>query len=169
MASGISIYYNKTNRREYWLLRFLAWITPLHSGFVRRNRIAWGLSTKDLQAFPEGTLGNSLGNFLYEHGLEPVDKAERHDCFHVLLKFGTSMIEETKMQWFLVGSGKLSLFTTGSAILALCVLPENAKLYYKAFMQGRKSVCIDNWNFYKLLNCNTAQLQHLIFNTNEHS
>jgi ubiquinone biosynthesis protein Coq4 len=160
----IKINYSNTNKREYYLLKFLDWITPMHTNLVRKSRVPWCLATKDLLNFPEGTLGSSLGHFLKQHQLEPVPKAERHDCFHVLLNFGTSMKEETRMQWFLVGSGKLSLFTTGSALLALAVLPENAKLYWQEFKRGRQSTNIDDWDFFKLLNCNTKELQNIIFN-----
>jgi ubiquinone biosynthesis protein Coq4 len=160
----IKINYGNTNKREYYLLKFLNFITPLHTNLVRKNRVPWCLSTTDLLNFPAGTLGNSLGVFLHKHHLEPVAKAERHDCFHVLLNYGTSMKEETKMQWFLVGTGKLSLFTIGSALLALAVLPENFKLYWQALKQGRQALNIDDWDFFKLLHCNTQTLQNLIFN-----
>jgi ubiquinone biosynthesis protein Coq4 len=165
MASGISINYNNTNRREYYLLRFLSWVTPFHASVFRRRRVAWGLNTADLCRFPTETLGHSLGLFLRRHNLEPVAKAERHDCFHVLLGFGASLKEETSMQWFLIGNGKLSLFTYGTAVLAILMLPEYFGSYYRAFISGRNAPSIHNWNFYKLLHCDARHLRGLIFSS----
>jgi ubiquinone biosynthesis protein Coq4 len=161
--SNIKIHYHNTNFREYYLLKFLEWISPLHANLICRKREAWQLSTKDLLLFPKESLGYHLGVFLQKHQLEPVPKAERHDCYHVLLDFETDLQQETMMQWFLIGSGKKSLFTLGAALLGLIVLPERLKYYYQSYKNGKHALNISNWHFKALLLQPHQQLQQLIF------
>jgi ubiquinone biosynthesis protein Coq4 len=166
MSSNIKINYQNTNLREYYLLKFLEWITPLHTKLIGAKRKAWQLSTADLLMYPAESLGFTLGQFLQANHLEPVPKAEKHDCYHVLLNYKTDMLSETQMQWFLVGSGKRTLFTTGAAILALLVLPERFNHYKSAYQRGKKAVNISGWDFYSLLKTPLSQLQHIIFHKN---
>ena len=41
--------------------------------------------------YPAGTLGHELGRFLTRESLQPVDRIERQDAFHILLGFSTSL------------------------------------------------------------------------------
>jgi hypothetical protein len=67
------------------------------------------------------------------------------------------------MQWCLVGMGKRSIFSTGAALLALFVLPENAKKYYQSYCRGKQIINISNWDFFSLLAQPYINLQTIIF------
>jgi hypothetical protein len=155
--------YNSHTIREKILLTFLENVMPLHTKYFRASRVAWGYSTNDLLLHPPNTLAGQLGLFLSKHHLEPVPKAERHDCFHVLLGFKTDVASEASMQWFLIGSGKKSIFTFGTAILSLMVLPEHYKQYFEAYKKGSTAIDISEWDFKSLLFENTKTLRKVIF------
>jgi hypothetical protein len=155
--------YNSHTWREKILLTFLDTIMPLHTKYFRSSRVPWGYSTNDLLMQPPNTLAGQLGLFLSVHRLEPVPKAERHDCFHVLLGFKTDVASEASMQWFLIGSGKKSIFTFGTALLSLLILPEHYKQYLTAYKKGKGAVDISEWDFKNLLFENTKTLRATIF------
>ena len=123
MGSAIIHYSKNLNVREFVLLKTFEILNPLHA-VIHHKRKPWGKSVADLLNYPETTLAHKLGIFLDVNHLEPVDKAEKHDAFHVLLGYGTDIKEEAGMQWFLMGNGKLSPFTLGTSALAAFVLPE---------------------------------------------
>jgi hypothetical protein len=155
--------YNSHTFREKLLLTFLETIMPLHTKYFRASRVPWGYSTSDLLMHPPNTLAGQLGLFLSKHHLEPVPKAERHDCFHVLLGFKTDVASEASMQWFLIGSGKKSIFTFGTALLSLLILPEHFKQYFTAYRKGTCAIDISDWDFKSLLFENTKTLRTVIF------
>jgi ubiquinone biosynthesis protein Coq4 len=66
---------------------------------LREDRLRW---------YPAGTLGHER--------LQPVDRGERHDAFHILPDFSTSLDEEATMQFFLVGAGKISPFALATPL-----------------------------------------------------
>jgi hypothetical protein len=158
----IKINYKDTNKREYYLLKFLEWVTPLNTNWLKRGKESWGLSTSNLLQYPYGTLGHSLGAFLQAQQLEPVPRAERHDCYHVLLQYGTSLLQESQMQWCLIGAGKRSIFTIGAALLSVIVLPERCYQYWQAYQRGKGLLNISKWQFNHLLHVPTHQLMQLI-------
>jgi hypothetical protein len=155
--------YEQHTWREKFLLFFLETIMPLHTKYFRASREPWGYSTNDLLMQAPNTLAGQLGLFLSAHRLEPVPKAERHDCFHVLLGFKTDVASEASMQWFLMGSGKKSIFTFGTAFLALLVMPEHHKQYFAAYKKGKTAIDISNWDFKNLLHENTKALKKIIY------
>jgi hypothetical protein len=155
--------YSSHSFREKILLTFLEKIMPLHTKYFRASREAWGYTTHDLLMHPPNTLAGQLGLFLNKHQLEPVPKAERHDCFHVLLGFKTDVASEASMQWFLMGSGKKSIFTYGTALLSLLVLPEHYKQFFTAYKKGTAAIDISEWDFKSLLLHNTKSLRNIIF------
>jgi hypothetical protein len=81
---------------------------------VDSRRPVWGMLREDrLRWYPAGMLGHER--------LQPVDRGERHDAFHILLNFSTSL--EEAMQFFLVGNGNISPFNLAAAFTAL-VMPD---------------------------------------------
>lgn len=149
--------------REKVLLQLLDKTAPVHYHLCYKRR-AWGLSSNDLVKFPEGILGHTLGKFYVTYGFEPYPKGERHDVFHVLLNYSTAVKDEAAMQFFLLGNGKPSLFTCGTAIVSGIFFPTQWAFYYRAFQRGKSARNISAWDFKTLLNENTEVLKQKIFN-----
>ncbi len=150
--------------REKFLLWLLGVVIPVHARFYG-GRKPWGLSASDLLGYPAGTLGNELGRFLKTEHLEPVDRVERHDAFHILLDFTTRVPDEAAMQFFLLGNGKVSPFTLGTALFSAAILPEHTRNFYLQFQRGRSFRSIARWDFKKLLPENFQDLKRYIFRT----
>lgn len=149
--------------REKAVLFLLGKAAPLHN-ILARKRTPWNLCSDDLYLFPEGSLGKTLSLFYKREGFEPVPRAERHDMFHVLLGYSTNVADEAAMQFFLLGNGKWSLFSLGTAIISAMLFPLQWKSYYRAYLKGKRCADISKWDFRKLLHCDVKLLQKQIFN-----
>ncbi len=148
--------------REKILLWLLGEVIPIHARFYTKRK-PWGLRTQNLLYYPEHTLGKELGNFLQSEKLQPIPRVERHDAFHILLDFDTHVNNEAAMQFFLIGNGKISPFTLGTAAFAGIMLPEQWSNFRKQYFRGKKARNISNWNFQELLSEDFDDLKKLIF------
>jgi ubiquinone biosynthesis protein Coq4 len=162
MKSIIISYHQKHSFRERMLLWLLGNVVPAHAKVYSRRPV-WGLLREDMLQYPAGTLGHELGLFLTRESLQPVDRIERHDAFHILLNFTTSLEDEAAMQFFLVGNGKISPFTLATAAFTTLVMPDKWGIFIREFRRGRKAVSIANWNFLHLLDEPFADVQAVIF------
>ena len=144
-------YTNNLSFREKIVLILLEKTAPIHYHFCKK-RNAWNLNSNDLIKFPNGSLGNELGLFYKSHHFEPLPKAERHDIFHVLLGYTTDVIEESKMQFFLLGNGKLSFFTLATTVITAILFPKKWMVFIQSYLRGKKSTDISEWDFKQLLN-----------------
>ena len=162
MKSIIISYRKEYSFRERALLWLLGNVVPAHAKVYNRRPI-WGLTREDMLRYPSGTLGHELGLFLTRESLQPVDRIERHDAFHILLDFSTSLEDEAAMQFFLVGNGKISPFTLATAAFTTLVMPDKWRLFIQEFRRGRKALSIAKWNFLQLLDEPFADVKAVIF------
>jgi len=163
MANPIIISYKKEyNLRERILLWLLGNVIPLHSRVYKKRKV-WGMTREDMLQYPEGTLAHELGLFLKQEQLQPVERVERHDAFHILLDFSTNLNDEAAMQFFLVGNGKISPFTVATASFTALVMPDKWRLFYREFRRGQKARCIAKWDFQVLLEEPFADVKAFIF------
>ncbi|MCB0697080.1 MAG: hypothetical protein KDC07_06930 [Chitinophagaceae bacterium] len=159
----IIIKYKKEHSiRERILLFLLGQVIPVHAKLYGRRQ-PWGLRMENLEQYPEDTLGNELGRFLRAEELQPVPKVERHDAFHILMDFSTHIYDEAAMQFFLIGNGKISPFTLGTAIFAGLMLPDQWKNFRLQYKRGQKTRCIANWDFKELLGFEFTDVKKAIF------
>lgn len=142
-------------RGVLWLLEKHA---PLH-GLLNKKRHAWGLCSDDLMAYPQGSLGYSLGVFYKKEKFEPIARAERHDVFHVLFGYSTQVIDEAAMQFFLWGNGKGSLFTIGTCVISAFVFPNKIAHFIRHYKKGGKCIPVKDWNFKFLLTEDLRELR----------
>lgn len=149
--------------REKLLIQFVEITKPIYGRFFQKSKIPWKVNLKILKKFPPKTLGNDLAIFLEREGLSLMPKFESHDVYHVLLKYKTTVVDEARMQFFLMGNRKYSLYIIGTNVIAVLFLPEHIKAFIKEFRRGRKALPIAQWNFEHLLNEPTKALQNLIF------
>jgi hypothetical protein len=162
MKPIIITYREEYSFRERALLWLLGNVIPVHAKVYSRRPI-WGMVREDMLRYPAGTLGHELGLFLARESLQPVDRVERHDAFHILLDFSTSLEDEAAMQFFLVGNGKISPFTLATAAFTALVMPDKWGLFIREFRRGRTALCIADWDFLQLLNEPFADVKAVIF------
>lgn len=148
--------------RERMLLWLLGHVIPIHAQLYKRRQ-PWGLLREDLLHYAEGSLGHELGLFLQQERLQPIDRVERHDAFHILLGFSTSIPDEAAMQFFLTGNGKISPFTLATALFCCVVLPEQWSRFRSEFRRGRQARPLARWDFKELLDIDFKELQQFIF------
>lgn len=147
--------------RERILLFLLGEVIPIHARLYEKRQ-PWNIRMEDLIQYPEGSLGNELGNFLRKEELQPVPRVERHDAFHILLDFTTHLYDESAMQFFLIGNGKTSPFTLGTAAFSGLMLPDQWNNFNLQFKRGRKARSIAKWNFKELLYDDFSDLKKAI-------
>jgi hypothetical protein len=157
-------YQSENSVRAKAVLWLLEKGVPVHAR-LNKERVAWNLTANDFLNFKSGTLGNALGQFYKKEKFEPIPKAERHDVFHVLLGYSTNVIDEAAMQFFLWGNGKPSFFTVGTCIITTILFPNRFLYFRDAYLKGKHSTSIRDWNFKLLLNENMNELQHKLFNS----
>lgn len=162
MKSIIISYRQEHSFRERALLWLLDNVVTVHAKVYSRRPV-WGLLREDMLRYPTGTLGHELGLFLTRESLQPVDRIERHDAFHILLDFSTSLEDEAAMQFFLVANGKISPFTLATAAFTMLVMPDKWGLFRQAFRRGRQARSIAKWDFLSLLDEPFADVKAAIF------
>ncbi|MBC7552810.1 MAG: hypothetical protein H7257_02400 [Taibaiella sp.] len=143
-------YKKEHDLREKMLLWLLGNVVEVHAR-AYSGRKPWGLKREDLLTFAPGTLGNELGHFLQREDLQPVDKIERHDAFHILLDYSTQLSDEAAMQYYLIANGKKSPFTVATALFTGMVMPDYWSKFYKEYKRGRRARSIARWDFKELL------------------
>lgn len=148
--------------RERILLFLLGEVIPIHARFYKKRQ-PWGIKMQDLLTYPKGSLGNELGIFLQAEELEPVPRVERHDAFHILLDFSTHIYDEAAMQFFLIGNGKISPFTVGTALFAGLMLPDQWSNFKVQYKRGKQTRCIAKWDFKELLEEDFTEVKKAIF------
>ena len=162
MKQVIISYKKEHSLRERLLLWLLGFVIPFHS-IVYKRRKPWGLLREDLLGYAPATLGRELGLFLEREQLQPIARVERHDAFHILLGFTTDVIDETAMQFFLIGNGKISPFTLSTAIFSGAILPEHLQRFRSEYRRGKAARSIASWDFLQLLNEPIEDVQRIIF------
>lgn len=153
----------KPSAREALILRILAKMLKLHKKYYATKREKWAITKEQLLAYPMGSLGYKLGEFWQKNHFEPIPMIERHDVFHLLFGFNTSIKDEIAMLFFQIGNGKITPFTSVSAFGAALFYPESIFYFIKHFNRGRNAISVANWDFRPFLNENFHELKEAIF------
>lgn len=149
--------------RDQLIVAMVEKTKPLYGHLFKKTKQAWKTNLIKLANYPNKSLGNDLYRFLKNEKLELMPKFESHDVMHVLFNYKTTVLGELKMQFFLLGNGKRSLYCLASALLGICFVPEHLNKYWKEFKLGKNCRKITKWNFEFLLNEPTELLRKLIF------
>ena len=149
--------------REKLFINLVEWTKPWYGRFFQKSKMTWKIGLEKLKTFPPKTLGGDLAHFLEKEGLSLMPKFESHDVYHVLLKYKTTVVDEARMQFFLLGNRKYSLYIIGTNLIALIFYPEKISTFIQEYKKGRKAISIAKWNFEYLLNEPTKSLRKMIF------
>jgi hypothetical protein len=131
--------------------------------FIRRPEV-FPYTAKQLGEFPAGTLGNDLIYFLKNKKLKLLPHYARHDVKHILLQYDTTGEGEVCLQCFMLGNGHLSFPVAATVLYGFVTMPEYWKVFVKAYIRGKNSIPIKNWQWFSILQESTESLIHKINN-----
>lgn len=116
-----------------------------------------------LELFAPGTLGKELVQFVHQKGLALLPYYARHDMKHILLQYDTTDEGEVCLQCFMLGNGHLSFPVLATVAFGLATMPEHWKKFRSAYRRGQCANSIEHWDWFRILEQPTAQLQSAIF------
>ena len=151
------------NFREKLANQLVEWTKPVYVRWFKQGVRSWKHDQSTLLQFPEGSLGRKLGEFLESEQLKLMPKLEDHDVMHVLMEYKSTVVDEVRMQFFLLGNGKKSMYALCTAIIGLLIQPEYLPAYWKEFKTGRYCLPIAKWDFQYLLHEPVLVLRNQIF------
>jgi len=149
--------------RDRFLIGMVEWTKPHYAKWFKKNKSPWTHSVATLKRLPQKSLGRDLATFLEQEGLELMPLLEEHDIMHVLLEYQTTVKDEARMQFFLLGNGKQSLYALFTALASFVLIPEHAPEFIQEFKKGKHCRSIVHWNFEHLLSEPTLLLRSLIY------
>lgn len=119
------------------LLTALFDLTAAPYAALKRSRVPWDLTPTELLAFPEGSLGRTLGADLMAKGFTLMPRLEVHDVCHLLTGVAVDVPGEIALQFLLFGNGKRSPYLFGVLFLGSLLFPERMRDFLAAWRQGR--------------------------------
>ena len=149
--------------RERLILLLFDYSKNIYRLTIKRKQKAWPLTIEKLLQFPKGSLGKDLGLFLRVQGFELEPKFEKHDIYHIITDYPTTVIGEICLGVFNVANGKRSIYTVGVALLGVLIMLEEYETFAQAYQRGKNARSYANWKFEHLLNENTEELKKHIF------
>ena len=131
---------------------------PIYA-IMRIRRKPWQEDVTSLATYPENSLGNDLSQFLARNEFELMPRAEFHDVYHVLFEYGTSMREETAIQFVVIGNGRWSLPNLVSSVVAIVFYPEHWSFYKESYVKGKLARRFYDIDFHEHLSNDTNSLR----------
>ena len=152
--------------RERLLVHLVEWSKPWYTRLFRRKTEVWGHSRESLLQFPPCSLGRELAEFLCKENLDLLPKLEDHDVMHVLMHYKTTVVDEARMQFFLLGNRKRSIYALVCALASIFLIPEYLRTFYREFQKGRQCAKVWAWDFRYLLHEPVDLLRQLLLKKN---
>ena len=137
------------------------WTMVLYCKF--KKKAAWGITTAQLLAMPSHSLGFHLGQLLDKNGFELLPKVERHDAYHLITGYHTTVEEEIALQYCCFGNGKRTPYLYGVLLLGTFLLPDYISMYLKAYQLGRDANSFHHFDYKKLLSVDYENFRKTIF------
>lgn len=129
---------------------------PYQKIFKKNN--PWSYTLQEYLNCPEGSIGKQLGLFLKNNQYTIQPQLEEHDVFHIITNSGTTVKEEIKMQFYLLGNGKRSPFLF-IVLAAGLFYPIYVYEFITSFKKGKKANQFYHLDFSKLLTVNLNNFQ----------
>ena len=106
---------------------------------------------KDLQHAEDGTVGRALYHFFYNNDLEMLPHYEKHDVKHVVLNYPPTEKGEISLQCFMLANGRITAPVIFSVVIGFTIMPEAWKSFYKAWLRGRATPCLNKLDWFSLV------------------
>lgn len=123
--------------RQNLMMNLVKWVSPLYVFLFKQNCNVWQENRQTLLARQADSFGFALGHFLEKNEIDLMPHVESHDAYHLISGYPITVQGETELIFFILGNGKRSLFTLGSAFLAFILMPEWWGLYVKSYQRGK--------------------------------
>ena len=150
-----------SHTRKKLITQLFHWTMVLYCTF--KKKAAWGITTAQLLQMPSHSLGYHLGHLLDKNGIELLPKVERHDAYHLVTGYGTSVEDEIALQYCCFGNGKRTPYLFGVLLLGTFLLPDFISNYIKAYQLGRDANSFHHLDYKKLLSVNYEKFRNTIF------
>lgn len=128
-----------------------------------KKKQPWGISVSQLLTMPKNTFGYELGLFLSTHGFRLIPKVERHDAYHVLCGYGTTVEDEIALQYACFGNGKKTPYLYGVLFLGTIILPDYLPYYFKSYRFGKRAHSFHHFDFKKILPLDFNEFRSTLF------
>jgi len=151
------------NREKICIWLFDKSKTPYAKYF--KSNAPWNLNSAALLSFPTNTLGYELGLFLSTNGYQLIPKLEKHDAYHVITEYGTSVKDEIALQYFFLGNKKRSPYLFGVIAIGALLTPENFIHYHQAYLHGKRATPFHKWDIKQLLHQPLNEIRSAVFNS----
>jgi ubiquinone biosynthesis protein Coq4 len=149
----------KEGRRAVFMRYLVAFSQPFYRQFSRKNSVKWTVKTAQLADYPAHSLGYVLSHFLQKHRFHLMAEFESHDVFHVLLGYTPTVLDEARMQYCLLGSGRYSFYAIGTCLIAFIIYPEQCLHFFRHYQRGKRLQHFSYWDFESLLAIDIEQLK----------
>lgn len=116
-----------------------------------RNPPKWPYTIDQHRAMERGTLGNEVARFLDGKELPLLPKYEVHDTIHVLAGYGTTPLEELKLQAFMIGNGSSTFPGKVLFLLGLMIKPEYTNVLRRELQRGQQARQLAGFDFAQLV------------------
>jgi len=147
--------------------KLIIWLFEISQTFYvkhfKKETVAWNISKTELLEYPEDNFGYHLGLFLKQNNFNLIPKIERHDCYHVLTGYGTTVQDEIALQYLCYGNGKRSIYLFGVIALGTLLLPEYLNYYLKSYRIGKNANPFYDFDYNHLLTSEIGILRASIF------
>ncbi len=146
--------------------RFIYWLFE-HSQrmYIKfKNKKPWGITPQELLSYSKDSFGYHLGKLLTDNNFELLPKVERHDCYHLLTGYGTTVEDEIALQYMCFGNGKRSPYLIGVLLVGTIILPDYYKYYIKSYRLGKNCNPFHQFKYKNLLHFSFQEIREAIFN-----
>lgn len=145
------------------LLVYLAHEVALPYFRLVRKGYKFPYTVKQLQRFPEGTVGKALFHFFMDNQLEMLPHYEKHDVKHVVLGYPPTEEGEVCLQVFMLANGRITFPVIFSVCIGLLIMPEQWNLFFKAWQRGRATHSLKTLDWFGLVAQPLQSVQQQIF------
>ncbi len=119
--------------------------------FFKAKKQAWNIKKADLLLLPTHSLGFHIGSFLDANGYELEPKMEEHDVYHVLSGTPTRVVDEIRLQYYMLGNGKRSIFLYIVLLTGIVLYHSQLSSFRNSYHKGKASLPFWHINFYDFL------------------
>lgn len=141
-----------------WLFN---WTMLIYCKFKKKE--AWDITTAQLLEMPSNCFGFHLGQLLHNNDFELIPKVERHDAYHLVTGYSTSVADEIALQYCCFGNGKRTPYLLGVLLIGTILLPDYMSTYLKAFQTGKAANSFHHFDYKKVLPVDFENFRSAIF------
>ncbi len=146
------------------MITYLAHEVALPYFRLIRKAYKFPYTVKQLQRFPDGTVGKALFHFFKDNNLDMLPHYEKHDVKHVVLNYPPTEEGEVCLQCFMLANGRITIPVIFSVMFGVTIMPDKWKSFRAAWKRGRATRSLNSLNWFDLVPLQLQEVQQEIFN-----